>query len=64
MLALAGDVKHAFDRRILTRTSLAVVPHTVVNQWDSYAKDQMGSGFKAVFVKRKADCTWDSVEFY
>jgi hypothetical protein len=64
MLALAGGVKHAFDRRILTRTSLAVVPHTVVNQWESYAKEQMGRGFKAVFVKRKADCAWDSVEFY
>lgn len=64
MTALAGGEKHSEARLINTRTALAIVPHTVVNQWQSYAKEQMGGGFKTVFVKKTADCAWDSVEFF
>jgi hypothetical protein len=66
MLALAGGEKRSEARRIYPRTALAIVPHTVVNQWESYAKEQMvcGGGFKTVFIKRTADCAWESVDFY
>ncbi len=64
MLELAGGEKRSGARRIFTQTALAIVPHTVVNQWQTYAKDQMKGDFKTVIVKRTADCDWESAEFY
>jgi hypothetical protein len=64
MLELAGGEKRSGARRIFTRTALAIVPHTVVNQWQAYAKDQMKGDFKTVIVKRTADCDWESVDFF
>jgi hypothetical protein len=35
-----------------------------VNQWESYAREQAAPGFKAVFIKRTADCAWEDAAFF
>ena len=51
-------------RTIFPRTALAIVPHTVVNQWEAYAKEQAAADFKTVFIKRTVDCNFETVDFY
>jgi len=44
-----------------TRTSLLVVPHNVVSQWETYIREQ--TDIKAVIIKRTRDCDFDGPRF-
>jgi hypothetical protein len=45
-----------------TRTSLMIVPHNVVQQWEAYIRDQ--TTLRPYIVKRTKDCDYDRGSFY
>jgi SNF2 family DNA or RNA helicase len=45
-----------------TKASLAIVPHTVISQWEAYIANH--TTLNAVIVRRTADCEYDRAGFY
>jgi len=50
------------DETILTSTSLMIVPHNVIQQWETYIREQ--TDLRAVIIRKKKDCAFESVDFY
>jgi hypothetical protein len=46
---------------VYTRTALMVVPHNIMSQWESYARDQ--TDLRVVFIRRTKDCDYDRAGF-
>jgi hypothetical protein len=53
-LALAQQMFPENGRRFYSRTSLFVVPHNVIQQWDEYVKGQ--TDLRTYFVRKTRDC--------
>lgn len=49
-------------KNIVTGTALAIIPHNVMMQWESYVRDQ--TDVKAVFIRKTKDCDWERPSFY
>jgi SNF2 family DNA or RNA helicase len=49
-------------KHIVTGTALAIIPHNVMMQWESYVRDQ--TDIKAVFIRKTKDCDWERPRFY
>jgi len=45
-----------------TRTSLFIVPHNVMAQWETYIKEQ--THLKAAIIKKTKDCDYERNDFY
>ena len=48
---------------IYTRTSLFVVPHNVMPQWEEYVRNQV-SGLRCQFIRKTRDCDWLRPRFF
>jgi len=48
--------------KIYTKTSLMIAPHNVINQWESYIRDQ--TTLSAVIVRRTKDCDHERADFF
>lgn len=49
-------------KMIVTGAALAIIPHNVMMQWESYVRDQ--TDIKAVFIRKTKDCDWERPGFY
>jgi SNF2 family DNA or RNA helicase len=51
------------SRKIHTSASLLILPHNILNQWDSYVKEHT-AGLRVYIVKKTKDCDYDRAGFF